>query len=129
MLAVSSQNAPSERNRACHRPPTDAEPLLGRHRVRGRGSGGTDRDLRAGRPTTFWAGLGALRREDFLSVGGFDDIRFLDSSVEDIELGMRLTREGKRLLLDPSIQGKHLKRWTLASMIQTDLGKRGIPWV
>jgi glycosyltransferase involved in cell wall biosynthesis len=83
----------------------------------------------AGPATTFWAGLGAIRRADFLALEGFDEERFPDASIEDIDLGMRLAGDGKRIVLDPSIQGKHLKRWTLASMIRTDLGRRGIPWV
>jgi glycosyltransferase involved in cell wall biosynthesis len=78
---------------------------------------------------TFWAGLGAIRRDAFRAAGGFDSIRFSRPSVEDIELGMRLAKEGRRILLDPSIQGKHLKRWTLTSMIETDFARRGVPWV
>jgi hypothetical protein len=42
---------------------------------------------------------------------------------------MRLDRDGGRILLDPAIQGKHLKRWTLAGMVETDLRRRGVPWV
>ena len=83
----------------------------------------------AGPATTFWAGLGAIRRSDFVALEGFDEERFPRASIEDIDLGMRLAREGRRILLDPSIQGKHLKRWTLRSMIRTDLERRGIPWV
>jgi glycosyltransferase involved in cell wall biosynthesis len=83
----------------------------------------------AGQATTFWAGLGSIRRSDFLALEGFDEKRFPRASVEDIDLGMRLASEGKRIVLDPSIQGKHLKRWTLRSMIQTDLVRRGVPWV
>jgi Glycosyl transferase family 2 len=82
-----------------------------------------------GSASTFWAGLGAIRRDEFLGVGGFDERRFSDPSVEDIELGMRLAAKGKRIVLDPAIQGKHLKRWTLASMVHTDLLRRGSPWV
>jgi glycosyltransferase involved in cell wall biosynthesis len=83
----------------------------------------------AGSVTTFWAGLGAIRRDEFLGVGGFDEDRFANPSVEDIELGMRLTALGKRVVLDPTVQGKHLKRWTLVSMVRTDLLRRGSPWV
>jgi GT2 family glycosyltransferase len=83
----------------------------------------------AGPAATFWAGLGAMRREIFLAHGGFDETRFPSPSVEDIELGMRLAAGNHRIVLDPAIQGKHLKRWTLGSMIQTDLLRRGGPWV
>lgn len=83
----------------------------------------------AGEAMTFWAGLGAVRRDAFLAVGGFDEQRFPYSSIEDIDLGMRLVASGGRILLDPAIQGKHLKRWTLSGMVRTDLLRRGIPWV
>jgi hypothetical protein len=59
-------------------------------------------------------------------VGGFDETL---AWIRDIELGMRLRREGGVIVLDPSIQGKHLKRWTLTSMIWTDLFRRGVPWL
>jgi GT2 family glycosyltransferase len=82
-----------------------------------------------GPATTFWAGLGAVRRDAFMAAGGFDDARFPNPSVEDIELGMRLSSSGTHIILDPAIQGKHLKHWTLASMIRTDLFRRGAPWI
>jgi GT2 family glycosyltransferase len=83
----------------------------------------------AGPAQTFWAGLGAVRRRDFLAVGGFDAQRFPRPSVEDIDLGMRLVDRGCRIVLDPQLQGKHLKRWTLVEMIRTDFSARGLPWV
>jgi hypothetical protein len=82
----------------------------------------------AGAASTFWAGLGAVRREVFLSVGGFDAARFPRPSVEDIELGARLARSGARIALDPEVQGTHLKVWTLTDMVRTDFARRGVPW-
>jgi glycosyltransferase involved in cell wall biosynthesis len=82
-----------------------------------------------GGATTFWAGLGAVRRDRFLSIAGFDHKRFPRPSIEDIELGLRLATAGERIELDPSIQGKHLKRWTLIEMVQTDILRRGAPWI
>lgn len=78
----------------------------------------------SGEAQTFWAGLGAIRRETFDRVGGF-----VDHPVEDIELGMRLYAAGARIRLDPSVLGTHMKRWSLLSMIRTDLLVRGAPWV
>ncbi|MBA2291811.1 MAG: glycosyltransferase family 2 protein, partial [Gemmatimonadales bacterium] len=49
--------------------------------------------------------------------------------IEDIDLGYRLRDLGGRILLDPRIQGTHLKRWTLSAMWRTDLFDRGIPWM
>lgn len=79
-----------------------------------------------GPATTFWTGLGAMRR------GAFDSVRGLDEDLtwlEDIDLGMRLSARGAVIELDPEIQGTHLKRWSLWSMVQTDFVGRGIPWV
>ena len=83
----------------------------------------------AGPAATFWAGLGAIRREALLELGGFDEARYPRASIEDVELGARLFRKGGRILLDPAIQGKHLKTWTLPGMVATDLLDRGVPWV
>jgi GT2 family glycosyltransferase len=82
-----------------------------------------------GPATTFWAGLGAIRREAFEAAGGFDASRYPRPSIEDIELGMRLHAAGRRIVLDPHVRGTHLKRWTLRSMLSTDLSARGAPWV
>jgi glycosyltransferase involved in cell wall biosynthesis len=85
----------------------------------------------AGRAATFWSGLGAIRREAFFEVGGFDQKLFSEpqASVEDIDLGMRLAARGARTELDPEVQGTHLKRWTLAEMVRVDFARRGMPWV
>ena len=85
----------------------------------------------AGRAATFWTGLGAVRREVFEGVGGFDEELFAapEASVEDIELGMRLCARGARIELDPALQGTHLKRWTLGEMLRVDFRRRGVPWV
>ena len=42
---------------------------------------------------------------------------------------MRLGASGRRIRLDPGIQGTHLKAWTLTSMLRTDFARRGVPWV
>jgi GT2 family glycosyltransferase len=81
-----------------------------------------------GAATTFWAGLGGIRRQAFAASGGFDAERYRTASIEDIELGVRLTAEGDLVRLDPAIQGTHLKRWTLPQMIRTDYQRRGLPW-
>jgi GT2 family glycosyltransferase len=84
----------------------------------------------AGGPaTTFWAGLGAVRRDAFLRAGGFDVDSYPTSMMEDIELGMRLSSSGARIVLDPELRATHLKSWGLASMVRTDLTRRGMPWV
>ncbi len=83
----------------------------------------------AGVAETFWAGCGAVRRDAFEAVGGFDTARFPRPQIEDIELGYRLRDRGGRIRLDPAIQGTHLKRWRLWPMLRTDFRDRGIPWM
>jgi len=75
--------------------------------------------------STFWTGCGVIRKAAFESVGGFED-RW--RGVEDIELGYRLRASGRRILLDPTLQVKHLKRWNLRSMVWTDLRYRAFKW-
>src|SRR5437762_2327239 len=76
--------------------------------------------------STFWAGCGAVRRDVFEAVGGFAGRRF--DGIEDLELGVRMRRAGFRIVLDKQLQGTHLKRWTLRSMVSTDIRRRAIPW-
>jgi glycosyltransferase involved in cell wall biosynthesis len=77
---------------------------------------------------TFWAGCGAIRREVFLSAGGFAASAYARPSIEDIELGVRLTRAGRRVVLRPEIQATHLKAWTLRTLLVSDVADRAIPW-
>lgn len=84
--------------------------------------------LHAGDAETFWAGCGAVRRDAFLAVGGFDTVRYPRPQIEDIELGYRLKARGERIVLDPALVGTHLKRWTFFRMLRTDLRERAIPW-
>jgi O-antigen/teichoic acid export membrane protein/GT2 family glycosyltransferase len=76
---------------------------------------------------TFWSGFGAVRRDAFLAVGGFDE-RFTRPAVEDIDLGYRLTDAGYQVVLDATLSACHLKRWALRSAIVSDIRDRGIPW-
>ncbi len=77
--------------------------------------------------TTFWSGCGAIRRTAFDAAGGFPE-SYREPSIEDIALGARLRRLGHGIRLDPTLQVRHLKRWTLADVVRTDLLKRAIPW-
>lgn len=82
----------------------------------------------AGNVETFWAGAGGVRRDVFVEAGMYDEWHYSKPQIEDIELGSRIRQLGRRILLEPSIQVTHLKRWTLRAVIRTDLRDRGIPW-
>jgi glycosyltransferase involved in cell wall biosynthesis len=77
--------------------------------------------------STFWTGCGAIRRDVFIGMGGFDT-SFNRPAIEDIELGVRMLRAGHRIVLCPEMQVQHRKRWTLAGLVRTDLMDRAIPW-
>jgi len=80
------------------------------------------------RAATFWAGGGAVRREAFVEAGGFDAVRYRHPSIEDIELGYRLARNGKKIKLNKQLRVKHLKRWTASSLLKADILRRAVPW-
>ncbi len=78
--------------------------------------------------TTFWAGCGAIRRDVFLAVGGYDHRRYPRPAIEDIELGYRMRALGYRIRLDKQLQAKHLKKWALKSLVHADIFCRAVPW-
>jgi GT2 family glycosyltransferase len=77
--------------------------------------------------STFWSGCGAIRRTIFLDYSGFDE-GYVRPAVEDIELGYRLVQDGRKIVLDRTIEVTHLKRWTFWNLVKTDILDRGIPW-
>ena len=76
---------------------------------------------------TFWSGCGAIRKDVFQAYSGFDQ-SYKRPAIEDIELGYRLTRGKRKVVLDKTLQVKHLKRWTFWNLLKTDIVDRGIPW-
>jgi hypothetical protein len=77
--------------------------------------------------STFWTGLGAIRRDVFIRMDGFNE-EFSRPSIEDIELGARLHRSGHRIWLCTDIQATHLKRWNLLTLLRSDILDRAVPW-
>ena len=78
--------------------------------------------------STFWAGVGVVKRSLFSKLGGFDIEQFPRPSIEDIELGYRLKESGANIYLAKNLQVKHHKAWKLFGLIHTDVFDRGIPW-
>ena len=77
--------------------------------------------------STFWSGCGAIRKRVFFDHSGFDE-GYRRPAIEDIELGYRLVRNKRKLLLDRDLQVKHLKRWSFWGLVKSDVLDRGIPW-
>jgi glycosyltransferase involved in cell wall biosynthesis len=76
---------------------------------------------------TFWGACGAIRRDIFLALGGFDET-YAKPSIEDIELGYRLKQAGYSIRLCKRLQVKHWKRWEPGSMLRADFFQRALPW-
>jgi glycosyltransferase involved in cell wall biosynthesis len=77
--------------------------------------------------TTFWGACGVIRRDVFLAIGGFN-AAYIDPCIEDIELGYRLRRYGYQICLCKHVQVKHLKHWTVRSLLRAEVLYRAIPW-
>ena len=77
---------------------------------------------------SFWAGCGAIRRSVFDEFGGFDSIEYPAPSIEDIALGHRMSFAGRKIKLNKRLQVKHLKRWTVSSLLHADILCRAVPW-
>jgi GT2 family glycosyltransferase len=75
--------------------------------------------------TTFWSRCGAATREAFEAIGGFDvDLH----ACEDIEFGSEAYRLGYRIRLVRTMQVEHLKEYSLAGLVRSDLLQRAISW-
>lgn len=74
---------------------------------------------------TFCSGFGAVRRDVFLELNGFDESQ---QALEDIEFGYRLYRSGHQIRLIKDLQFTHLKTYTLAGLVRSDMLNRAIPW-
>lgn len=77
---------------------------------------------------TFWTGCGAIRRDVFLEMGGFNE-GYPKPSIEDIELGFRLRAQGHHIRLEKTMLARHTKEWRLFDLIRTDVFQRGVPWI
>lgn len=82
-----------------------------------------------GEARTFWSGFGGVRRDAFDAVTGFTPEATRSADVEDIELGYRLATAGKRIVLDPTLQVSHHKRYDVPGLIRSDVQHRAIPWM
>lgn len=76
---------------------------------------------------TLASGLTAIRKPVFDHYGGFEP-SFGPSSVEDIALGYRMSRDGRRIVFRPDVHVTHLKGYTLWSLIRSDVRDRAVPW-
>ncbi|MGH7535577.1 MAG: glycosyltransferase family 2 protein, partial [Gemmatimonadales bacterium] len=62
------------------------------------------------------------------AVGGFDVSTTNAADVEDIDLGYRLRDAGYRIVLDPTLEVAHHKRYRIRDLVRSDLFHRAVPW-
>lgn len=93
-------------------------PALRRYEVHWEGESTPDRAIAV--PTISGACF-AMRRADFMSVGGFDEGYFLH--VEDVDLCWRVRRAGGEVLFDPRAEVIHLGHTSLTSPLRVEFHK------
>jgi glycosyltransferase involved in cell wall biosynthesis len=69
----------------------------------------------------FYTSIAAIRKTVFWEVGGFDANYRGASVTEDIEFGQRLLSSAHRVRLDSRLTVEHLKHYSLADLLRTDL--------
>ncbi len=87
--------------------------------------------LQACEPSTFYTSCAAIRREVFERLCGFDaryaaehvDMRQRERWLEDVEMGHRLRDNGCRVAMDPEIEFRHHRYYSLVDLLRTD-GRR-----
>jgi glycosyltransferase involved in cell wall biosynthesis len=75
----------------------------------------------------FILSIGAVKKEVFLGLNGFQTSYSTLAGGGDLEFGRRLKETGHKIHLDTSIQGKHLKPYTFWSLLRNDY-VRGKGW-
>ncbi len=75
----------------------------------------------------FITGIGAVRREVFFGLGGFDTSFNVRTGGGDLEFGRRLKEAGGNILLDKSLQVEHLQRYSFRRLLRNDY-KRSKGW-
>jgi len=70
----------------------------------------------------FYTSLAAIRRAVFEASGGFNEA-YAGSGIEDMELGQRLVRQGRRLRLNKKLQVFHLKRFGWRQLLRVNRRK------
>jgi len=68
--------------------------------------------------TVFYTSLAAIRRDVFNRVGGFDTA-YRSATIEDMDFGVRVTKAGYRILIDPRLQVDHIRRYTFSTLLKT----------
>jgi glycosyltransferase involved in cell wall biosynthesis len=75
-----------------------------------------------GKVDWFWGACGGIRKDVFAEAGGFDE-SFRCNTVEDIDLGYRITRRAHKIFLEKQACVQHFHYFTLGNLLLNDLRK------
>jgi glycosyltransferase involved in cell wall biosynthesis len=70
----------------------------------------------------FYTSAAAIEKVLFEQVGGFDEC-YTGASIEDMEMGQRLVSAGHTLLINKAVRVRHLKRFTICSLLRVNCRK------
>ncbi len=68
--------------------------------------------------SVFYTSFAAIRKEVFKECGGFDE-KYRQATIEDIEVGERITSRGHKLVLDKRLQVEHLRHYFFDELLKT----------
>ncbi len=68
--------------------------------------------------TVFYTSIAAVRANVFRECGGFDP-RYRSATIEDMEMGVRMTSRGHRIAIDRRLQVEHVKRYSFSLLLRT----------
>ncbi len=82
------------------------------------------RHRRSGRQIRwFWTAFGAVQKAAFEAVGGFDEAHFCAPTVEDMDLGFRLSADGARIVQVFDAVVHHRHRFGALDLVRNDFKK------
>ncbi len=68
--------------------------------------------------SVFYTSFAAIRKEVFEACGGFDE-KYRQATIEDIEVGERITSRGHKLILDKRLQVEHVRHYFFDELLKT----------
>jgi glycosyltransferase involved in cell wall biosynthesis len=71
----------------------------------------------------FLTGIGAVKREVFFRLGGFNAGFNIKTGGGDLEFGRRLREAGERIFLDKELRVQHLKRYSFWGLLRNDYSR------
>jgi glycosyltransferase involved in cell wall biosynthesis len=68
--------------------------------------------------SVFYTSFAAIRKDIFEACGGFDE-NYRQATIEDIEVGERITSRGHKLIMDKRLQVEHLRHYFFDALLKT----------